>query len=79
MARLFRRLCRCEEIENQNEDEIPGAEDDNFWEIQYQLLQSTICRTSSLESRIRNITKEAVKEADSICVCGRPTEVAGNV
>ncbi|KAG6393699.1 hypothetical protein SASPL_144266 [Salvia splendens] len=62
------------EKENKNEDEIPGAEDDSFWETQHQLLQSTICRTSSLESRIRNITKEAVKEATGVCECGRAAD-----
>ncbi|XP_057764489.1 uncharacterized protein LOC130985507 [Salvia miltiorrhiza] len=65
------------EKENQNDNEIRGAEDDNFWETQHQLLQSTICRTSSLESRIRNISKEALKEAEQsggVCECGRPAD-----
>ncbi|KAJ9136158.1 hypothetical protein P3X46_033262 [Hevea brasiliensis] len=50
-------------------------EEKNFWEKQHQLLQATLCRTSSLESRIRNVTKEAMKEiqmAGRICGCGRP-------
>lgn len=41
------------------------------------LLQSTICRTSSLESRIRNITKEALNEAQNsgnACACGKPVD-----
>ncbi|KAI3456257.1 hypothetical protein Pfo_012920 [Paulownia fortunei] len=66
-----------EEKENQNENENTGAGDDNFWETQHQLLQSTICRTTSLESRIRNITKEALKEAQqsgNVCACGRPAD-----
>ncbi|KAG6416595.1 hypothetical protein SASPL_124028 [Salvia splendens] len=62
------------ENQNENENEDPGAEDDNFWETQHQLLQSTICRTSSLESKIRNITKEAVKEACGVCECGRAAD-----
>jgi uncharacterized protein (TIGR01615 family) len=64
-----------EEKEHENENENRGAEDDNFWETQQQLLQSTIRRTSSLESKIRNTTKEALKEAQSsgqVCACGRP-------
>ncbi|KAL1560236.1 hypothetical protein AAHA92_10476 [Salvia divinorum] len=64
-----------DEKENQNENESTGEEDDNFWDTQHQLLQSTICRTSSLESKIRNITKEAVKEAGGVvCVCGRAAD-----
>ncbi|PIN04392.1 hypothetical protein CDL12_23075 [Handroanthus impetiginosus] len=64
-----------EEKENQNENENRSAEDDHFWETQHQLLQSTICRTSSLESRIRTITKETLKEAQqsgNVCTCGKP-------
>lgn len=35
------------------------------------IMQGTLCRTSSIESTIRNVTKEAVKEAGrSFCVCG---------
>ncbi|KAG8385549.1 hypothetical protein BUALT_Bualt03G0056800 [Buddleja alternifolia] len=64
-----------EEKENQNENENQSPEDGKFWETQSQLLQTTICRTSSFESRIRNITKEALKEAQqpgNLCSCGRP-------
>ncbi|GFP95485.1 hypothetical protein PHJA_001692800 [Phtheirospermum japonicum] len=60
-----------EEKENENENRC--AVDDNFWESQHQSLQSTLCRTTSLESKIRNITKEALKEAQdagSVCACG---------
>ncbi|KAA8515249.1 hypothetical protein F0562_018521 [Nyssa sinensis] len=54
-----------------------GNVEDNksFWETQHQLLDATLCRTSSLESRIRNITKEAVKETQTggnACGCRRP-------
>ena len=38
-------------------------------------VQATLCRTSSLESGIRNITKETIKEiqmAGTICGCGKP-------
>ncbi|KZV27664.1 hypothetical protein F511_42437 [Dorcoceras hygrometricum] len=63
-----------EEKENQNgnvEDSV------NFWETQNQMLQATLWRTSSLESRIRKVTKEALKEAQrsgNACVCGRTSE-----
>ncbi|KAL7088969.1 hypothetical protein ACP275_13G160400 [Erythranthe tilingii] len=68
-----------DEKENQNDNEIEnlGAKNDNFWESQFQLLQSTICRTSSLESRIRNTTKEALNEAQNpgnLCACGKPVD-----
>ncbi|CAN0853044.1 hypothetical protein LINGRAHAP2_LOCUS5511 [Linum grandiflorum] len=62
--------------EDQNEDDGGNGEeqDGSFWENQHQLLQATLCRTSSLETAIRNVTKEAVKElqmAEKICGCGR--------
>ncbi|XP_073156318.1 uncharacterized protein [Henckelia pumila] len=67
-----------DEQENQNDDRNGNVEDgDNFWETQHQMLQDTIWRTSSLESRIRNVTKEALKEAQqsgNVCVCGRAFE-----
>lgn len=38
------------------------------------ILQATICRTNSIESKIRQATKEALKEAMiSNCGCGRST------
>ncbi|CAI9087438.1 OLC1v1021506C1 [Oldenlandia corymbosa var. corymbosa] len=62
-----------EEKDNNNNSEDAG--DKNFWESQNELLQATLCRTTSLETKIRSITKEAVKEAqrpgNAICVCGR--------
>ncbi|CAL1397986.1 unnamed protein product [Linum trigynum] len=60
------------------EEEEEGARNEEevrrFWENQHQLVQATLCRTSSLETGIRNLTKEAVKEiemAGTICACGR--------
>ncbi|KAJ7968570.1 Protein of unknown function (DUF506) [Quillaja saponaria] len=50
-------------------------EDKSYWENQHQLLQNTLYRTSSLESGIRNATKEALREiqsAETVCACGRP-------
>ncbi|GFS46353.1 sugar phosphate exchanger, putative [Actinidia rufa] len=71
--------------ENESEDgdkekeNTKNVEDDKaFWETQHQILHETLCRSSSLESRIRNATKEAIKEAQmagNFCVCRRP--VAG--
>ncbi|OVA14915.1 Protein of unknown function DUF506 [Macleaya cordata] len=51
-----------------------------FWEAQHQLLHATLTRSSSLESRIRNATKVALKESQltttgTICIC--PRSVAG--
>ena len=46
----------------------------NFWESQHQVLQATLCKSSSLESRIRNATKEALKDiqrAGTVCACGK--------
>jgi len=69
-----------EEIDEDEEGESNrNVEDEkSFWEKQHQLLHDTLCRSSSLESRIRNATKEALKEArmaGNLCVCRRP--VAG--
>ncbi|KAL6567402.1 hypothetical protein OROGR_001070 [Orobanche gracilis] len=62
------------EEERENENGNRCAENDDFWVTQHQLLQSTLCRTTSLESKIRNITKEALKEAQEagadVCACG---------
>lgn len=55
--------------ENENKENI---EDNQFWENQHQLLQAVLCRTTPLESQIRSITKETVKEAkqwENGCSC----------
>ncbi|XP_020222043.1 uncharacterized protein LOC109804601 [Cajanus cajan] len=60
-----------------DEDEVDKdtiQENRRFWDNQHQLLQATLCRTSSLESRIRHATKEALQEIESVetaCGCGR--------
>ncbi|CAI9787929.1 unnamed protein product [Fraxinus pennsylvanica] len=65
------------EDDSEDEEEKSGNEnsaDNSFWETQNQLLQATLCRTSSLESKIRSITKETMKEAQETanwCGCGR--------
>ncbi|PIA35261.1 hypothetical protein AQUCO_03600139v1 [Aquilegia coerulea] len=46
-----------------------------FWESQHQLLHTTLSRTSSMESKIRQATKEALRESQLegvVCVCRRP-------
>ncbi|XP_027343324.1 uncharacterized protein LOC113855893 [Abrus precatorius] len=48
-----------------------------FWDEQYQLLQVTLRRTSSIETRVREATKEALSElniSDTQCIC-HPTVV----
>lgn len=52
-----------------------------FWETPHQALQATLCRSSSLETKIRNATKEALKEiqnvVENICACGRSVAAGG--
>ncbi|XP_058095407.1 uncharacterized protein LOC131240899 [Magnolia sinica] len=46
-----------------------------FWLEQDQLLKGILCRSSSLESRIRHDTEQALRESRSVgpvCVCPRP-------
>ncbi|VFQ89042.1 unnamed protein product [Cuscuta campestris] len=70
----------CDNIFDQNEAEDEDGHKDNvgdtdfyFWEAQRQLLQTTICRTTSLETKIRSITRETLKEAKkSGSACGCP-------
>ncbi|KAJ4888846.1 hypothetical protein Rs2_28594 [Raphanus sativus] len=55
-----------------------SEENKAFWQEQEQLLQGTLYRTSSIETKIRQATKEALREVKSKglhCVCRRP--VAG--
>ncbi|XP_045823938.1 uncharacterized protein LOC123916511 [Trifolium pratense] len=49
--------------------------DKSFWEEQDQLLKATLCRSSSRESKIRQATKEAMRELnrpEMLCLCRRP-------
>ncbi|KAJ4729800.1 Protein of unknown function (DUF506) [Melia azedarach] len=63
-------LCDYEEkdnIENVQENKA-------FWDTQDQLLQATVCKTSSFESKVRRTVKAALEEiklAGSQCVCRR--------
>ncbi|EPS70512.1 hypothetical protein M569_04251 [Genlisea aurea] len=64
---------RCDpELENSSEEDecCQEAESDDFWERQSQHLQSTICRTTSLESQIRKITNHVLDgETGNGCGC----------
>ncbi|KAG4977863.1 hypothetical protein JHK82_037137 [Glycine max] len=68
-----------EEQFDQDEDHRDTVEENRtFWDKQHQLLQASICRTSSSESRIRHATKEALQEiqsAETVCGCGRQVAV----
>ncbi|KAK1422666.1 hypothetical protein QVD17_17952 [Tagetes erecta] len=66
-----------QEVENDDECEKPEDDDDKikFWETQRESLHTTLFRTTSLESKIRNITKEAISEIEmngNACSCSRP-------
>lgn len=63
--------------EEQNEEDAVDHVNKNkaFWEAQQQLLQTTLFRTSSIESKIRQATKEALRESKSegvMCSCRIP-------
>lgn len=65
--------------DDDDEGEYSFEENKNFWDNQHNLLQATLCRTTSLETGIRNVTKEALKELQdqgNHCECGKV--VAGN-
>ncbi|KAL8228694.1 hypothetical protein R6Q57_013594 [Mikania cordata] len=69
-----------QEVEIEDEYEKPEDIEDKikFWESQRQNLHTTLFRTTSLESRIRSITKEVLGEiemGENACSCSRP--VAG--
>ncbi|KAK8618410.1 hypothetical protein V6N13_132402 [Hibiscus sabdariffa] len=64
-------------VDDDDEKENDGNSDENsksFWESQHQALQQTLFRTSSIELRIRNATKEALKDIQretTVCACGK--------
>ncbi|KAJ9565989.1 hypothetical protein OSB04_001955 [Centaurea solstitialis] len=65
------------EIEDDDEIENPEEIENKiqFWETQRQNLHTALFRTTSLESKIRNITKEALEEIEmigNVCSCLRP-------
>ncbi|MCL7033188.1 hypothetical protein MKW94_027548 [Papaver nudicaule] len=67
------------EIDDDDEDENPinVAESKAFWEDQNELLQATLRRTSSIESKIRQITKEGMILARENCVCPPRPAIGG--
>ncbi|KAK6919073.1 Protein of unknown function PDDEXK-like [Dillenia turbinata] len=58
-----------------DENSCTAEENKEFWEAQEKLVQGTLYRTSSIESKIRNSTKEKIKElkaAGIYCTCLKP-------
>ncbi|KAK4259820.1 hypothetical protein QN277_006113 [Acacia crassicarpa] len=55
-----------DEDDDEGESKIGIERNKSFWDDQYQLLQATLGRSSNVESRIRNKTKEALKEIQSL-------------
>ncbi|CAH9123608.1 unnamed protein product [Cuscuta epithymum] len=70
-----------EEVGDEDERKDNVEDIDNcFWEAQQQLLQATLCRTTPLETKIRSITRETLKEAKErgeACDCEKPPPVNG--
>ncbi|XP_073119451.1 uncharacterized protein [Henckelia pumila] len=69
-----------EEEDNRNVIDNGDPEDNNdrFWETRHQLLQGIICRTSSLETKIRRFAKEALRGAQlsgNTCACGSAFQI----
>ncbi|PNX96112.1 hypothetical protein L195_g019313 [Trifolium pratense] len=65
--------------DEEEEDDVNNIctleKDKSFWEEQDQLLKATLCRSSSRESKIRQATKEAMRELnrpEMLCLCRRP-------
>ncbi|KAF5181361.1 putative sugar phosphate exchanger [Thalictrum thalictroides] len=57
------------------EQNVDSAENKAFWDTQHEHLQGILCRTSSLETRIRKATKDATKAfqlAGTLCFCQNP-------
>ncbi|KAH9606543.1 hypothetical protein KSS87_000530 [Heliosperma pusillum] len=60
------------------EENCEGSFEENktFWETQHDQLKATLCRTTSIETGIRNVTREAVKELKTqgnYCNCNKTT------
>ncbi|KAH1091125.1 hypothetical protein J1N35_018382 [Gossypium stocksii] len=63
-----------DEDERKGNDGVGVENAASYWESQHQLLEATLRRTSSLESRIRNAAKEAlddVRRPGNVCGCGK--------
>ncbi|CAM8900339.1 unnamed protein product [Rhodiola kirilowii] len=72
------------QVQDNDDDEVENSEDSEesrkFWEAQNHLLEGTLYRSTSLESKIRILTKEAVKEIKmcgngNVCSCRRPAGI----
>ncbi|XP_059663164.1 uncharacterized protein LOC132308899 [Cornus florida] len=61
--------------DNSEDENVNNVEENKaFWESKDQLLRATLCRSSSIESKIRQATKEALRElklAGVSCSCRR--------
>ncbi|MFS7932993.1 hypothetical protein Hanom_Chr04g00374511 [Helianthus anomalus] len=68
-----------QDIEDEECEDPEDIEDKiKFWETQHQNLHTTLVRTTSSESKIRNMTKEVLEEvkmAENVCSC--PRSVSG--
>ncbi|KAK4347158.1 hypothetical protein RND71_033497 [Anisodus tanguticus] len=56
-----------------------NVEDNHFWETQHQLLQSVLCRKTTLDSQIRSITKQTVKESSENGCCNCSWKMVNNI
>ncbi|KAM7492240.1 hypothetical protein LguiA_035161 [Lonicera macranthoides] len=64
-----------EEEEEEDESSCNVEENKAFWESQDKLLLANLRRSSSIEAKIRQATKEALRESNLVgknCVCQRP-------
>ncbi|CAL5212760.1 unnamed protein product [Lathyrus oleraceus] len=61
---------------SEEDDSIYTVEKDKaFWEEQDQLLKATLCRSSSSEAKVRQATKEIMRESnmsEMLCLCRQP-------
>ncbi|CAI9757276.1 unnamed protein product [Fraxinus pennsylvanica] len=69
-----------ETIDEEDEEENTSKSEESkaFWESQEELLQATLYRTTALESKIRQATKDALRELESVGVsCSCRKMIAG--
>ncbi|KAL8151073.1 hypothetical protein V2J09_020881 [Rumex salicifolius] len=57
--------------EGEGQGSVKFEENKAFWDTQEQLLMATLCRTTSIESRVRQATKEALMDSNFSCACRR--------
>ncbi|KAE9593010.1 hypothetical protein Lal_00029103 [Lupinus albus] len=71
-----------EDYDDEEESFCGDEKNKAFWEEQEHLLQGTLCRTSSIETKVRHATKEALRElnmSERVCICQRPEAAAASV